>query len=109
MRTRANKIEFWANDEESQKLIRYARSCKMSKSAYMRQLINGYEPQAVPPYEYHEMIRQLRAVGNSLNQIAHRAHVTGSIDTQEYRLNMAKVTVMTDELAATFLPQRASL
>jgi hypothetical protein len=106
MRTRNRKIEFWANEDESAKLTRCAKVCKMTRSAYLRQLLNGYEPQAAPPYDYHQMIKELRAVGNNLNQIAHRAHAIGSIDAADYAANSKVLTILSDNLARTFLPQK---
>jgi hypothetical protein len=106
MRTRNHKVQFWINDDEESRLCTYAQKTRMSKSAYLRKLINGYQPKEAPPLEYHQMMRELRAVGNNLNQLAHLAHVTGNIDSAAYEQNVSEVARLTARLAQAFLPTR---
>ncbi len=106
MRTRNHKVQFWVNDDEHHKLARYAAKTKMTKSAYLRRIINGYLPKEAPPFEYHQMMRELRSIGNNLNQLTHRAHVIGTIDYEVYEENARKVAALTAEMAQVFLPEK---
>jgi len=106
MRIRNNKLQLWLSEAEADRLDKYARSSKMSKSAYLRNLINGYEPQAAPTIEYHRIIRELRAIGSNINQIAHRAHCTDDIRAEMYDSDYVKVVALADELTRAFLPAK---
>lgn len=52
----------------------------LSREAYIRMIINGLVPKDKPAEEYLEILRQLRMIGNNINQLAVVAHKTGSID-----------------------------
>ena len=41
-------------------------------------------PQDAPPPDYYAMMQQLYRIGNSLNQIAQKAHTLNVIDVQRY-------------------------
>ncbi|MCL2807416.1 MAG: MobC family plasmid mobilization relaxosome protein [Coriobacteriia bacterium] len=78
----------------------------MSKSAYVRCFINGYEPISAPPTEYYRILGELRAIGNNINQIAHRANVTDDIRAEAYCKEYAVLTRITDDLTRAFLPRK---
>ena len=67
---------------------RKAKSCGLSKSAYIRQLIVGYEPRESPPADYFAMTRELKEIGSNLNQLAFMANATGLIDEAAYYENV---------------------
>lgn len=106
MRIRAIKFQLWLSDEEIARLTRNANRVKMTKSAYIRNLIKGYEPQEVPPLEYYRVLGDLRRIGNNLNQIAQRANLHGGIDRDGYQENHARILNLADELARAFLPKK---
>jgi len=106
MRTRNHKLQIWMSDDELNKLDRDSKTARMTRSAYVRRLIDGYEPKAAPPYDYYQMIRELHAIGNNLNQLAHRAHAVGTIDADAYDVLAKQVIVKIDELARVFLPTK---
>ncbi len=58
--------------------------CGYSREAYIRTLLEGRIPRPMPPPDYHAMTRELNRIGNSLNQIAQKAHVLGFIDAPRY-------------------------
>lgn len=106
MRIRDVKFQLWLSDAEVAKLTRNANKAKMTKSAYIRNLINGYEPQEVPPLDYYRVIRELRRIGNNINQIAHRANLHGDINHESYRKQHDHLLVLADELTRAFLPKK---
>ena len=106
MRTRDIKLQFWLSEIEADRLVRNARKTKMSKSAYIRSFINGYEPQATPPIEYYRLLKEMRVIGGNINQLAHRANITGNADYKEFQRDYRELVGITDELTQTFLPKK---
>ena len=72
------------NTKEQQRLRKQAKKCGLSEEAYLRSLLNGFLPKELPPPDYHGMMRELNAIGNSINQIAARANATGFFLAEEY-------------------------
>lgn len=60
----------------------------MTKLAYVRQLIVGYESRESPPADYFAMTRELKEICNNLNQLAFVANATGLIDETSYYENV---------------------
>ena len=84
MRKRNNLIQIWLSDDELEKLSTQAAKCGLSRAAFLRQLICGFQPKELPPPDFYPMMRQLYYCGNNLNQIAKKAHALGVIETQRY-------------------------
>lgn len=68
------------NEAEHVRLMTDVRQTGLSREAYLRALISGYVPRPLPPAEYYAVLRELRAIGNNLNQLAAKAHATGHPD-----------------------------
>lgn len=79
------------SEKEYKKITRRAKSCGLTKSAYVRQLIVGYEPRESPPVDYFAMTRELKAIGNNMNQLAFVANATGLIDEAAYYENVIRL------------------
>ena len=84
MRTRQHRIEFRLNDREFAKFDRAVKKSGLSFAPYIRHLINSRIPQDRPTTEYFELLRELRAIGRNINQIALVANTTGVIDAERY-------------------------
>lgn len=84
MRKRSNLIQIWLSDDELEKLSTQAAKCGLSRAAFLRQLICGFQPKELPPPDFYPVMRQLYYCGNNLNQIARKAHSTGVIDAEKY-------------------------
>ena len=84
MRKRNVHIQFWLDKKEAETLKKKAKRSGISSAAYVRHLINGAVPQEAPPPDYYAMMQQLYRIGNSLNQIAQKAHTLNVIDVQRY-------------------------
>lgn len=85
MRKRSIRIQVWVNEGENRKLQKQAQQSGLSREAYLRSLINGYVPKMLPPLDYYTMLRELHAIGNNLNQLAAKAHVTGHLDRASFQ------------------------
>lgn len=80
MRKRSIRIQVWVNQDENEKLQRSAKTAGLSKEGYIRSLIHGYVPKAMPAPDYFAMMRELHVIGNNLNQLAVKAHAIGHLD-----------------------------
>ncbi|MDR2446737.1 MAG: plasmid mobilization relaxosome protein MobC [Treponema sp.] len=107
MLNRNIKITFRLNKSENERFKKRVKKSGMSQEAYVRHLINGLVPTDAPPPDYHAMMRELRAIGVNLNQIAQKAHVLHVIDVKRYdeavtALNKAVVEITN----AVMLPRK---
>ena len=82
------KITFRLNAKENQRLKKNVKKTGLSQETYIRALLAGYAPKELPPPDYHSMMRELNAIGNSINQIAARANATGFFLAEEYAMYM---------------------
>ena len=78
------EIKVRLNRKEADNLFKRVKRSRLSREAYLRHLINGVVPQDAPPPDYYSMMQQLYRIGNSLNQIAQKAHTLNVIDVQRY-------------------------
>ncbi len=73
------KMSVRLNSDEYLKLKRDAKTTGLKMEPYIRSLIMNTEIQPRPPDEYFKLIREINAIGNNINQIAHIANANGSI------------------------------
>jgi hypothetical protein len=52
----------------------------LNREAYLRKLIRGITPSDAPPPDYYEIIRQLSAIGNNINQLARGYNTAGAVN-----------------------------
>jgi hypothetical protein len=84
MRNRQHRIEFRLNDREYAKFGHAVKKSGLNSAQYVRHLINGRVPQDRPGAEYFDLLRELRAIGRNINQIALVANAAGVIDAGKY-------------------------
>lgn len=89
--SRTKKLSLRLSEKEYKRITRRAKSCGLTKSAYVRQLIIGYKPKESPPADYFAMTRELKEIGNNMNQIAFMANATGLIDEAAYYENFIQL------------------
>ncbi len=90
MRTRTHKKQFWLSDEEIEALELKSKKVGLNESEYIRKLILGYEPREKPDDRFYETMKQLRAIGNNLNQIARKANSLNFVDYPLYKAEAEK-------------------
>ena len=81
----------------------WSTACKKTRSNYIRDLIDGYQPVEFPPADYVEVLSELKRIGFNMNQIASKAHSLGFVDEPEYRRNVNRLW----RVVATFAEQLA--
>ena len=79
MDERVIKLTVRLTPKEHEHLKREADECGLKMEPYIRKLIAGSEVKARPPNEYVTLIREINAIGNNINQIAHIANAEGRI------------------------------
>lgn len=87
MRKRHYRARVWLDKNEFAQFIRNVERSGLSQEAYLRRLITGYTLKESPPLVYHELIRQLSAIGRNINQITTVANAIHLIDAAEYKEN----------------------
>ena len=103
MRKRNNLIQIWLSNDELEKLSTQAAKCGLSRAAFLRQLICGFQPKELPPPDFYPMMRQLYYCGNNLNQIARKAHALGVIDAEKYDENVKGIEGSIKELYELYI------
>ena len=85
----------------------YTKKSGLSQEAYIRHLINGLIPTDMPPPDYFTMMRELRAIGTSLNQVAKKAHILNVMDVKRYDTAVAALNkAIVDITNAVMLPRK---
>ncbi len=103
MRKRNRKKQFWLSDEEERQLRLNAVKVGFSEVEYVRSLIMGYQPKALPPKELYDLIMEIRKIGININQIAKRVNSIGVIDVGYFRYEIDKLNNVVDDLKNKYL------
>ena len=91
---------------DAAKLDGAAKASGLTRTGYIRALINNLIPITKPPPDYYMMARELHSIGNNLNQIAQRAHATGGINTARYEKNAAALRQTIKEITEAVFEHR---
>lgn len=83
-RKRKHRIEVAMNDQEYAEFIKNVEQCGLSKQSYLLLLTKNMIPQPLPCDDFQEVIRQLRYIGNNINQLTMIANKTQSIDILKF-------------------------
>ena len=106
MRKRNVKVQVWLDKKEAEQLQKKAKRSRLSVAAYIRHLIIGVVPREAPTADYYAMMRELYRIGNSMNQVAQKAHVLNVIDVQRYDAAVRAFGAAVREItAAVVVPQ----
>ena len=68
------KICLRLNTNEAHKLITNAKACGLTRTAYLRRLLNGYDLKPRPSTELEALRTEIHQIGNNINQIARKAN-----------------------------------
>ena len=66
MRNRNNQLNVRLTEHEAKALRRNSKKAGLTQSGYLRMLLSGYAPQALPPVKYHRLISQLSELHTTL-------------------------------------------
>lgn len=85
MRTRNHPVSLWLTDQEYQHLKQQVAITGLKVDPFIRQLIMGANLRPRPPDTYAALLRELSAIGNNINQLAHQANARGEATREEVR------------------------
>ena len=71
---------FFFNKAEAQDLQKKAKKACLSEAALVRFLLRGYEPKECPDDRFYDVMRNLSAIGNNINQLSIKANALDFID-----------------------------
>ena len=80
MRNRNHRVEIYFTKNELEALTKKVRRSGLSREGFCRRVLNGTEVKEAPPADVPVLIREVRRVGNTLNQIMKRANALGLMD-----------------------------
>ena len=84
MRKRNIRIKFRLDEKEAERLNKRAMQNGLSRSGYIRQILDSIPNTDAPLTDYATFAEKLRPIGESFNKIARKAHVLNVIDRQRY-------------------------
>ena len=90
-RTRNRHVSVWLTDAELVHLRKQAAAAGLGIDPFLRSLILGVQLRPRPPDTYAALLRELSAVGNNINQIAHT--VNGQKYAADSQIDQAVVLV----------------
>lgn len=85
MRKRNHRIWTYLNDEEYDHFLKLIEATGVSKEGFVRSVLSCNIPPPLVPDILYEVLRELRYIGNNLNQIARVANATGDLNHEEYK------------------------
>lgn len=107
MRARNNRMMLRLSDDECQTLKQSSEKVGVPREVYLRMLIMGTQPKEKPAADFYGIMKELNAIGNSLNQIAKVANSKGFINVKVYDENACKLNKFITEISkAVFVPER---
>ncbi len=80
--TKSAKLTIRLNPEDIARLKAHSRVAGLSQSAYLRMLIRGVSPRAVPPEPFYEAMEELRKISGSMAACAAQSRKAANF--QEY-------------------------
>ena len=98
MRLREKQIVFRTTYEEYKEIKIRAEKVGLNLSDYIRNRAVGFEPREKPPKEFYEAIKQIRLIGNNINQIARLANETGILDEPTCKQQFNKLNELIIEI-----------
>lgn len=81
MRNRNVQILFRLTDEEAEYLQTLVERSGRSREAFLREMVKGYRLCEKPDPEFYQIMRELSAIGNRINQLAVKANALDFVDT----------------------------
>ena len=83
MRKRNRHVSVWMNEQEYRHLKRQAEVAGMGMDSFIRSLVLGIQLRPRPPDTYAALLRELSAIGNNVNQIAHNTNANKTASQAE--------------------------
>lgn len=105
-RTERLPAKVYLTKAEHERLSYLARVSGYSRSGYLRQLLTGAVPPAIPPIEFYEFTNELNRIGVNINQLAKVANMTGHIMEPELNAYYSELRQILSEIRRIYLKHR---
>lgn len=99
--TDKRKFDIRLSQKDFNMLERRARRCKISKSEYMRRLLNRCVPREAPPLDYYGMMNELKVIREDLDVLAQMAAATGFIDANAIDIQLRNLRKTSEKIGLT--------
>ena len=96
MRKRTNDIHLFLSDDEVSLLNEFSIKTKKSKSEVLRFLLNTAILVEAPAIDYRKWIRELRMIGNNINQLLVIAKSNGVFNSLELKKHLDELNDIED-------------
>ena len=96
--TDKRKFDIRLSQRDFNMLERRAHRCKISKSEYMRQLLNRCVPREAPPADYYGMMKELRLIREDLDTLAQMAAATGMMEAAAVEAELRKLRKTSEKI-----------
>ena len=83
MRTRNHRFSLWLSEREFAYLAKQAKAAGLKKEPFIRKLIMGVEIRPRPPDNIPQLIREINAIGNNINQIARKVNTENRVSQDQ--------------------------
>ena len=100
MRKRPIRFELCLNEKEFALLNELSKKMKTSKSQVLRFLLNSSVLVEAPSIDYRKWIRELRMIGNNINQILVIARANGVFNSFELQKHLNELVDIEDAMRA---------
>ena len=97
------KKQFWLSPMDAEELKRKAELAGLTETAVVRLLIRGYEPREKPDERFYDVMRELSAIGNNINQLAVKANSLGFVDAPQLKKEAERWHKFQADVERTFL------
>ena len=91
MRSRPVQVKVYLNEEEYENLCSLCKKTNLKRGRLIRLLLEGYVPPQAPPVDYQKLIREVRAVGNNINQILFFINANGILNVPDLNVELEKL------------------
>lgn len=96
MRKRINDIHLFLSDDEVSLLNEFSTKTQKSKSEVLRFLLNTAILVEAPSIDYRKWIRELRMIGNNINQVLVIAKSNGVFNSLELQKHLCELDLIED-------------
>lgn len=96
MRKRTNDIHLFLSDDEVSLLNEFSIKTKKSKSEVLRFLLNTAILVEAPAIDYRKWIRELRMIGNNINQVLVISKSNGVFNSLELQKHLCELDKIED-------------
>ncbi len=106
MRSRPISLLIYFNEKEYENLCNLCEKTNLKKGRLIRLLLEGYVPPPAPPVEYNKLIREIRAVGNNINQILFFINANGILNVPDLKVELKKLRKVEEEIRDEFKKEK---